>query len=217
MAVKTGEITINETVLAEIDGDPRLSGGLDLPMSTIAIDNNNNKIYFKKTASATGWIDLNSFLDLSDQPVIDKNYISTNDYTSSSNTSNTNISDLQVSLVAGKKYYLKIVVRYKIDNANTGMSFGIIQSGGALFTPSLLVKTDNNFINSFFPTITSAGSLISTTAVAEENVIYVLIAEGTVICNTSGNLIPVFKSEDDSPFITVSVLANSMLFLREVA
>ena len=68
MAQLTGEITINETVLAEIDGDPRLLGGLDLPVSTLAIDNVNNNIYFKKTISPTGWINLNSYLDLMDKP-----------------------------------------------------------------------------------------------------------------------------------------------------
>jgi hypothetical protein len=68
MAQLTGEITINETVLAEIDGDPRLSGGLDLPVSTLAIDNVNNNIYFKKTISPTGWINLNSYSDLTDKP-----------------------------------------------------------------------------------------------------------------------------------------------------
>jgi hypothetical protein len=68
MAQLTGEITINETVLAEINGDPRLSGGLDLPVSTLAIDNVNGFIYFKKTISPTGWVDLNNYLDLSNKP-----------------------------------------------------------------------------------------------------------------------------------------------------
>lgn len=70
MAQLTGEITINETVLAEIDGDPRLSGGLDLPVSTLAIDNISGFIYFKKTISPTGWVDLNSYLNLPDRPNI---------------------------------------------------------------------------------------------------------------------------------------------------
>jgi hypothetical protein len=215
MAEKTGEITINETVLAEIDGDPRLSGGLDLPSSTFAIDNNNNKLYFKKTSSPTGWIDLNSFLDLTDQPVLDENYISTNEYVSSSSTVNTEISDLQVSLSSSKKYYLKIVIRYSSENENTGISFGVLNSGGAVFSPNLLVKTDNNLIGSFYPTIQNSGSLIATTAVAQTNTAFILIAEGIVICSTGGNLTPIFRSETNG--VNLTVLSNSMLFLREVA
>jgi hypothetical protein len=91
MAQLTGEITINETVLAEINGDPRLSGGLDLPVSTLAIDNINGFIYFKKTVSPTGWIDLNDYLSLSNKPgnVFGQYYFTDNTTQTTINTQNT--------------------------------------------------------------------------------------------------------------------------------
>jgi len=144
MAQLTGEITINETVLAEIDGDPRLSGGLDLPVSTLAIDNVTGYIYFKKTISPTGWVDLNSYLDLPDRP----NIVFVN-----------SLSDLPdpvggvITLAANKIYYITGAVDLSGNRLVASQNTTI--NGGSSEVSSLI----STGLSSSTPLITSAWSL----------------------------------------------------------
>lgn len=60
----TGQITINETILYEVDESPLLSGGVDAPIGSMIIDKSTGGWFVKNTLSPTGWVGISNDLAL---------------------------------------------------------------------------------------------------------------------------------------------------------
>ena len=139
--------------------------------------------------------------------------INTATLTNASNTTLQDISDLAVTVVAGRTYRVEAFIRYRTPATATGFSLSVGLNGGATggisFTAT--IPSSTTAVTTGHPT--STGTVITAGTTPAANTDFVAQLFGIFTCTGSGTLVPQFRSEVNGS--TVTVQPGSNILARE--
>jgi hypothetical protein len=146
-----------------------------------------------------------------------KSFKTTSNLVNNSQTTLTTISELAVSVVAGKTYQIDCYLMFQSVATTTGAAFSALLSGGAAGNLSLLALIPNaadGTASIFSGTINASGDVVVSTATPVINVNYTATITGVFVCTTSGTFTPQFRSENNGSNVTL--IAGSCIKAREI-
>lgn len=208
MATITGIQTINSTALLEVDGDPRLLGGLDRNIGDFAIDTETGNLYVKRTISPTGWEHINqrnNFL-----------YVQTANQISTSTTHAT-VTDLTSETLPVGTYEFNVFGIFQSTATGTGIGFRLNQTSAVIGDIQAVwrVETGGNGTDKFFEyTQQNLATNVVTANTLTANTNFLFLGSGMFTISTEGAIALEFRSETTT---AVSVRVNSKLSIRRVA
>jgi hypothetical protein len=139
--------------------------------------------------------------------------VNTATLTNASNTTLQDITDLGITVVAGRTYRVEAFIKYRTPATATGFALSLGLNGGATggisFTAT--IPTTNTSVTTGHPTSTASVITANTTPAA--NTDFVAQIFGIFTCTGSGTLVPQFRSESNGS--TVTVQPGSNILARE--
>lgn len=135
----------------------------------------------------------------------------------SSSVTFVNLTELSGSVLAGKKYYIEVTLRFKSSAGGNGirLSYGSPDTADGLFAMMVNAPVGNDGTGSLYSgQITSLVSdIVVTTGVQATNTYFIISMKGSFICTVSGTILPQFCAENSGQ--TIFVGAGSFVLIRE--
>jgi hypothetical protein len=125
--------------------------------------------------------------------------------TTSSNTVFTNLTDLQFSVINGRRYFFEYTVRYQAAATATGIVFTMTNPTGIITATVEAVVGADGTAAGFHGGITSSGDIVSTGTVAAANTDTVMKVSGYFVAQADGTVIPQFRSSAGGSNVIVQV------------
>lgn len=138
-------------------------------------------------------------------------------YNNTSTVTGVNISELAISVVAGRRYYYEATLLYETATAGTGIGITMTSPDGATADGALIVQMANTNTDGtgalWGGTINSLGDYVTATGSVGVGTRQVLNIKGTFPCDTSGTFNLTFRSESGGN--NVAILPSSTVLLRD--
>lgn len=137
-------------------------------------------------------------------------------YTNSSNVTGVGITELDLAITAGRKYYYEATLLYQSAATNTGLAITVTSPDGASAPGAVLVNmavAGDGTAAAYAGTINSLGDYVTSTGVQTANTPFVCHVKGNFPASVSGTLRLTFRSEVNGSQVTVS--PGSTLLVRE--
>lgn len=138
-------------------------------------------------------------------------------YTNSSSVTGVNITELAISVVAGRRYYYEATLLYSTAAAGTGIGITMTSPDGATAPGALIVNMANTNSDGtgaiWGGTINSLGDYVTSSASVGINGLQILNIKGTFPCDNSGTFNLTFRSETGGS--TVTIHPSSTVLLRD--
>lgn len=144
--------------------------------------------------------------------------ITTGDLTNSSNSTLSNVTELGLGVVAGRKYYIELIIAFRTAAGGTGFGITMGTTNTAVGTIACIANLPSAADGTaalYSGSITALDDLVISTGVQTANTLYICSVKGTFTCTTSGTLVPKFRSEVNGS--TVTFAAGSVALYREFA
>ena len=138
------------------------------------------------------------------------------DFSNTSNTTWVTVSDFNLPVVAGRKYYIELTMLFRSASTTNGIGFTAANLNTAAGTISLIanIPSGADGTNSLYAgSITSFGDAVTSTAVEAANTDYVAKLQGVFVCTASGDIGFQFRSELNGT--QSQVKAGSVQLVRE--
>ncbi len=136
--------------------------------------------------------------------------------TNNSNVTLSNLTELELTVTAGKTYKINGYLLYRTVATTTGITFTFTNATAA-GTISMLVRSQTGadaVNNHYVGNLTSFGDLVTTPSVQATATDYILVFEGLFVCTVSGTITPQFRSEVNTS--NVIVQAGSSIEALEI-
>lgn len=159
---------------------------------------------------------LDGFMSVADKVKLDslqsgQFILSVSTYQTTSSIIFTVISDLQITLTAGKYYKFKYTLRYVSSTTGTGICVSVAGTASGSITAQATSATSASAIQSLrLNSFAQALQFTSSPSTAPES----MIIEGSFVCTTGGTMYPQFRSETNGN--QMQILSNSLLEFVEL-
>lgn len=137
-------------------------------------------------------------------------------YTNTSNTTGVGITELDLVITAGRKYYYEATLLYQSAATNTGLAITVTSPNGASAPGAVMVNTTvatDGTAALFTGTINVLGDYVTASGVQTANTPFVCHIKGNFPASVSGTLRLTFRSEVSGSQVTIS--PGSTLLVRE--
>lgn len=139
-----------------------------------------------------------------------------NTYTNTSNTTGVGVTELDLTIVAGRKYYYEATLLYQSAATTTGLAVTITSPDGASAPGAVLVNMTigaDGTASTFAGTINTLGDYVTGTGTQTANTPFVCHIKGNFPATVTGTLRITFRSEVLGSQVTIS--PGSTLLVRE--
>lgn len=140
----------------------------------------------------------------------------TSTYTNSSNITGVGITELDVTVISGNRYYYEATLLFQTAATTTGIGVTVTSPNGASAPGALMVNVPiaaDGTAAGYTGTINSLGDYVTSTGVQTANATFVCNLKGAFAVTTGGTLRLTFRSEVLTS--TVTILPGSTVLMRE--
>lgn len=139
-----------------------------------------------------------------------------NTYTNTSNTTGVGVTELDLVITAGRKYYYEATLLYQSAATTTGLAVTVTSPNGASAPGAVMVNmavAADGTAAMYSGTINTLGDYVTSTGVQTANTPFVCHIKGNFPASASGTLRITFRSEVNGSQVTIS--PGSSLLVRE--